>query len=106
MARGLAAKPFEAPEQKLPDALKALTYDQYRSIRFRPDHALWHGQKRGFEAQFFHLGFYYKNRVDIYQIVDGKVEPIRYSRQDFTFGEGVGEWPDEDIGFAGFRLHA
>ena len=106
MARALAAKPFEAPSEKLPEALKALTYDQYRSIRFRPDHALWHGQNRGFEAQFFHPGFFYKNRVDIYQVADGKAEPIPYRREDFTFGEGVGVWPDQDMGFAGFRLHA
>ncbi len=106
MARALASKPFQAPDDKLPDSLKALTYDQYRSIRYRPDQALWHGQNRGFEAQFFHLGFFYKNRVDIHQVIDGKSEPIPYRREDFTFGKGVGTWPDQDMGFAGFRLHA
>ncbi len=40
LARALAAKPFEPPDEKLPDALKNLNYDQYRSIRFLPDHAL------------------------------------------------------------------
>ena len=56
MARARAAKPYVAPDESLPDALTKLTYDQYRSIRFRPDHALWHGENRGFEAQFFHRG--------------------------------------------------
>ena len=41
LARALAAKPFEPPDEKLPDALKDLNYDQYRSIRFLPEHALW-----------------------------------------------------------------
>jgi glucans biosynthesis protein len=48
LARALAAKAYQPPDQTLPDALKNLTYDQYRSIRFAPDHALWRGEKRGF----------------------------------------------------------
>ena len=65
LARRIASKPFEPPDEKLPDALKDLNYDQYRSIRFLPDHALWRGEKLPFEAQFFHRGFFYKNRVDL-----------------------------------------
>ncbi len=106
IARALAAKPYEAPDQTLPDALKNLTYDQYRSVRFLPDHALWRGEKRGFEAQFFHRGFYYKDRIDIYEVADGKAHAVPYRRDDFSFGEGVAKWPDADLGFAGFRLHA
>lgn len=106
LARALAAKPYQPPDQTLPDALKTLSYDQYRSIRFLPDHALWRGEKRGFEAQFFHRGFYYKDRIDIYEVADGRAKAIPYRRDDFSFGEGVLKWPEADLGFAGFRLHA
>ena len=106
MARALAAKPYEPPDESLPDALKSLSYDQYRSIRFMPEHALWRGDNRGFEAQFFHRGFFYKNKVGLFEVIDGKAQPIRYRREDFSYGEGVGKWPDGDLGFAGFRLHA
>ena len=106
MARALAGKPFVPPDETLPDALKSLTYDQYRSIRFLPDHALWKGDNRGFEAQFFHRGFFFKNKVELFEIIDGKAQPIRYRRDDFSFGEGVAKWPDSDLGFSGFRLHA
>ena len=106
LARALAAKPYEAPDQKLPDALKSLTYDQYRSIRFLPEHALWRGENRGFEAQFFHRGFFYKDKIDIYEVADGKAHLIPYKREDFSFGEGIGAWPEDNLGFAGFRLHA
>ena len=102
----LAGKPYEAPDQALPDALKSLTYDQYRSIRFVPDHALWRGDNRGFEAQFFHRGFFYKDKIDIYEVIDGKARVIPYKRDSFSFGAGVGTWPDANLGFAGFRLHA
>jgi glucans biosynthesis protein len=106
MARALAAKPYVAPDESLPEALTKLNYDQYRSIRFRPDHALWRGENRGFEAQFFHRGFFYKPKVDLFEVVDGRARPIKYQRDDFTIGEGIGTWPGDDLGFAGFRLHA
>ena len=106
LARSLAEKAFEPPDEKLPDALQNLNYDQYRSIRFLPDHALWHGKKLPFEAQFFHRGFYYKNRVDVFEVTNGRATAIKYKRDDFSFGEGVSQWPDAELGFAGFRIHA
>ena len=45
MARMLAGKPYEAPDEQLPGGLKDLDYDQYRSIRFLPERALWRGRK-------------------------------------------------------------
>lgn len=105
IARALATKPFVPPDEKLPDALKNLDYDQYRSIRFTPDKALWRGEKLPFEVQFFHRGFFYKNKVDIFQVVDRTAAPVSYRRGDFSFGEGLGQWPDADLGFAGFRIH-
>jgi glucans biosynthesis protein len=106
LARGLAAKPFEPPDEKLPDALKNLDYDKYRSIRFLPEHALWRDEKLPFQVQFFHRGFFYKNRVDLFEVNNGRATPIRYRRDEFSFGEGLGQWPDTDLGFAGFRIHA
>ncbi len=106
LARNLAEKSFEPPDEKLPDALQNLNYDQYRSLRFRPDHALWHGEKLPFEAQFFHRGFYYKDRVDLFEVTNGRAVAIKYQRDDFSFGEGIPQWPDVDLGFAGFRIHA
>jgi glucan biosynthesis protein len=106
LARTLATKPFEPPDEKLPDALTNLNYDQYRSIRFAPEKALWRDEKLPFEVQFFHRGFFYKNRVNIFQVVNRSVMPVPYRREDFSFGEGLGQWPDGNIGFAGFRIHA
>lgn len=106
LARALAAKAFAPADEKLPDALKNLNYDQYRSIRFAPGKALWRDEKLPFEVQFFHRGFFYKNRVEIFQVANKSVMPVPYRRDDFSFGEGLGQWPDVDIGFAGFRVHA
>ena len=95
-----------APDSKLTDSLKDLNYDQYRSIRFLPEHALWRGEKLPFEVQFFHRGFFYKNRVDVYEVVDGQAKKIQYRPDDFSFGEIKPPPPDADLGFGGFRIHA
>ena len=44
LARDLAQKPYKAPDNKLPDVLKDLTYDRYRMIRFKPDQAIWRAE--------------------------------------------------------------
>jgi glucans biosynthesis protein len=106
MARDLASKAFKAPDNKLPDSLKDLDYDHYRMIRFSPERALWRGEKLPFEAQFFHRGFFYTNRVDIYEVKNGQAAKIAYQPDLFSFGEVPPPNPDVDLGFAGFRLHA
>ena len=75
------AKPYKAPDNKLPDALKDLTYDRYRMIRFKPDQALWRAEGLPFQLQFFHRGFYYANRVDIFEVKDGARDPDRLFAQ-------------------------
>jgi glucans biosynthesis protein len=105
MARDTASKPFKAPDNKLPDNLKDLDYDRYRAIRFLPDRALWRGEKLPFEVQFFHRGFFYANRVDIYEVANGQATKIAYQPESFSFGDNAPPKPGVDLGFAGFRLH-
>jgi glucans biosynthesis protein len=105
-ARDLAAKPFKAPDSRLPDNLKDLNYDRYRAIRFLPDRALWRGEKLPFEVQFFHRGFVYANRVDILEVANGQATGIAYRPENFSFGDTPSPKSDADLGFAGFRLHA
>ena len=104
MAQDLAQKPFQPPDGKLPEAFAHLTYDQYRDFRFDPQRALWRDQGLLFTLQLFHRGFLYTNRVDLYEVVDGTAQPIRYSPDLFTFGANPRP-PDDDLGFAGFRVH-
>src|SRR3954452_25627145 len=105
-ARELAQKPYKPPDNKLPDALKDLTYDRYRMIRFRPDHAWWRNEGLPFQLQFFHRGFYYANRVDLFEVKDGQAFPIIYSPDMFTFGDQPPDLKNSgNLGFAGFRIH-
>ncbi|HTI82279.1 MAG TPA: glucan biosynthesis protein G [Acetobacteraceae bacterium] len=103
MAREIAQKPFQAPDQTLPDQLKNLDYQQYRSIRFDPSRALWKGAGTRFTAEFFHRGYLYKDAVQIYEVANGRATHIRYNPAMFTFDKVAP--PTVDIGYAGFRLH-
>lgn len=105
LARALAARPFRAPEQTLPPALAKIGYDQYRDFRYRDRRALWREAGLPFQAQFFHRGFLFKDRVDIHTVRDGIATPFSFSTDLFDYTpQPVPEVGD--IGFAGFRLHA
>jgi glucans biosynthesis protein len=72
LAQQLAQKPYQAPDQAVPDNLKKLDYDQYRKIRYIPEKALWRGEGLPFQIQLFHRGFFYTSRVEIFEVADGK----------------------------------
>lgn len=101
LARDLAEKPYQPPDSALPDALKNLDYAAYRTVRFDRDKALWRGLGGKFTVQFFSRGYLFKDRVDIFEVADGRVTPIRYAADMFDLGR-IGPVPDGDLGFAGF----
>ena len=106
MARALAQAPFKVPDKSIPADLKGIGYDQYRSIRFRRDKALWRGEGLPFQVEFFHRGFIFEDRVQVYVVEDGKAELFAYSPDLFTFGLAKPPPANSNAGFAGFRLHA
>jgi glucans biosynthesis protein len=105
LARALAARAYRLPGDALPPALAKIGYDQYRDFRYRAERALWRGDGLPFQAQFFHRGFLFKDRVDVFTVHDGRATP-------FAFSTGLFDYKPQpvpkvgDIGFAGFRLHA
>jgi glucans biosynthesis protein len=105
LAQRRAAQSYVKPAEELPESLAKLSYDQYRDIRFRADHALWHGQGL-FEVQFFHRGFNFGRKVAISEVTDTGVQPVPYDSSQFDFGalNQPVKLPPE-TGFAGFRVH-
>ena len=93
LARALAAAPFKAPDSVLPEALAKLGYDDYRQVRFDPAQSLWRGAKLPFEVQFFHRGWLYKDRVDLFEVVDGKARPIEYRPEMFDLSRRISASP-------------
>lgn len=106
-AQKLAKDSFQDTKSPVPDWLLKITYDQWRQIRFRPDQAVWRGDKLPFQVQFFHPGLYY-NRTVVVNIVDHTgIHPVPFSPSQFDYGKNdfASKVPQE-LGFAGFRVHA
>ncbi|MET0519668.1 MAG: glucan biosynthesis protein G [Burkholderiaceae bacterium] len=108
-ARQQAQAAYQAPANALPAELKALSYDQYRDIRFKPERALWRKEQLPFELMFFHLGKFQTQAVRINELTPEGARPIAFRREDFDYGKNKlgpaqqAQWGD--LGFAGFRVH-
>ncbi|MDD5599760.1 MAG: glucan biosynthesis protein, partial [Victivallaceae bacterium] len=105
-AHKLAARPFQPP-MAVPEFLQQLSYDQWRDIRFRPERALWAGDKLNFTIQFFHTGFLYNYSVKINEVDHRGAYEYRFSPELFDYGKN--DFKDKKLasnrGFAGFRIH-
>ena len=105
-ARDLAREPFKKPDATLPKELQDLSYDRYRDIRFRPDHAWWRGAKLPFEVMFFHRGFIYQDRVRINEVTSAGVREIAFDPAMFDYGKNKLDAAKlRGTGFAGLRVH-
>ena len=106
LAKALAARDYVEAESALPRVLEEASYDAYRDFRYRADHALWReeGDAR-FQAQFFHRGFLFRPKVDIHVVDGGQARALPFSTELFDYAPNPAPVLD-DIGFAGFRLHA
>src|SRR5450759_815506 len=101
-----ARETYRSVSRKPPAELQALNYDQYRDIRFRPDHALWRPENLPFELMFFHLGKYQTESVRINEITPRGVRHIPYESANFNYGKNkLSPQTWGDVGFAGFRAH-
>ncbi len=107
LAKSQAEHAYRNDAQAIPPELQALTYDQCRDIRYRPDHALWRLEKLPFELMFFHLGGKFQTApVRINEVTPGGVRHVAYDSADFDYGHNrlsPQKWGD--LGFAGFRAH-
>ena len=105
-AKAMAALPYKAPDSELPPALKELSYDDHRDIRFVRENGPWYNQRLPYEVQFFHLGNIFQISVPINEVIDGKARPIKYSAAFFDYGKNKLDTKNfANLGYAGFRLH-
>src|ERR1700690_103269 len=105
-AHYLASGAHQPNKDALPPAMAKLGYDQYQSIRFRGDHALWGDAGLEFRLQFFHVGRNFAEPVHLYEVIDGQSREILYDPAMFDW-EKSGIDPSlmkDHAGFAGFRV--
>lgn len=104
-ARELAARPF-SPPPLVPEPLLALDYDQYRSIRYRKQAAIWGSSTPRFSIEMFAPGNLFTTGVDLVVVENGEAFSVPVETDSF-------EAPTEEIAellasvdkVAGFRLH-
>ncbi len=107
LAQSLSEQDYASPDASLPPPLQGLNWDQYQSIDFKKDRALWVDEAQShYRAELFHLGLYFKKPVTMYEIVDGQAQEIAYDPAMFDYGRsGIqGDALPEELGFAGFRI--
>jgi glucans biosynthesis protein len=106
-ARALASKPYQPPSKVAPKALVDMGYDEYQSIRFKREDALWANLEGNFRLEFFHMGRGFKEPVRMHEIVDGQARELLYRPELFDLsrsGVNTRSLP-KDLAFAGFRIH-
>ncbi len=103
-----AKAPYQTP-QEVPQELLDLTYDELRSIRFRPDHALWREQPVNFQLHAFYPGFLFRTAVHLF-VGDGTTfQPANFGPADFSYDPPLDPARFQNIplpGIAGFRIHS
>ena len=108
-AQALAASPYQANQNDLPEPLATLDPLDYQKIKFSKDHALWAGEAPiDLRVYFFHTGMQFNTPVRMHVIDDdGMARPIRFSPDMFDYaGSGIdaATLAGQPLGFAGFRM--
>jgi glucans biosynthesis protein len=106
-ARARAHEPFVGPKARVPEWLTKITYDEWRDIRFRPEHTIWREGGIPFQVQLFHPGLYYDHTIAV-SVVDAKgPHALVFSPSQFDYGRNdFASKVPQDLGYAGFRIHA
>jgi periplasmic glucans biosynthesis protein len=106
IARSMSGTAYQGPGSELPPVIAKLSWDQWQSIRFREDHALWFGEGLRFRVQLFHLGFTIRKPVRIYAVENGQAQELSFDPALFDYertGVDSRKLPPT-LGFAGFRV--
>jgi glucans biosynthesis protein len=104
-AQALAAAPFKKGDT-LPRELQNLQYDQYRDIRYKRDHFLWHDAGLPFEVAFFHQGWHFDQPVLINVVSANTVREVKFDPSQFDYGATkIDTNALKGLGYAGFRVH-
>jgi periplasmic glucans biosynthesis protein len=103
-AAALARQPYQSAPPA--DArMAALSYDEYRDLRFEPQRARWRDDGSAFSLQFFPLGRGFTRPLRLYEVRDGQARVLEVPASDYSVGQvaaaaGVQPLP----GAAGWRL--
>jgi glucans biosynthesis protein len=105
LAEELAAREYAKPRVDVPDPFNALTAEQYRDIRFRPEASVWRGENLGYEVQLLPMGWLYDTPVEIWIVESGNARSLRADGASFAIGPSIEKAPEAaPFAFSGFRV--
>lgn len=106
IARSRAAAAFQ-PREKVPQAWRDLSYDQYRQIWFDARNALWEGTDLPQRVDVFPAGMYFPQAVALNVVENGVARPVGFDLGVFDTTDTFPEMPIGDaMGYSGLRLRA
>ena len=95
------------PRKMVPKDWLAMNYDEYRSIWFNSNKALWTGSDRPFRMDMFHPGLYFPRPIDIRIVEDGQSRPLLFDLDLFDKTDKAPKLTiDDSLGYSGLRLRA
>jgi periplasmic glucans biosynthesis protein len=103
-AAALARQPYR-PVPAADARLTALSYDDYRDIRFRPERALWRDGDSLFQVHFFPLGRGFTRPLRLFELSGGEVRALQVAAADFSVGSAASGGVQPMAGAAGWRLN-
>ena len=98
------------PEPALAPPWSELTYQQFISIAFDHDQAIWLDKSRKdngspFWLETFHRGYVQETKVKLYAVTGKDVQPIPFDPEKFDYSSaGDVAKPDASLGHAGFKV--
>jgi periplasmic glucans biosynthesis protein len=104
-AAELAKRPYEDPIRRNAPELK-LSYDQYRSIRFRSDAAIWSNENRTFTVDLFYPGFIFNVPVNVNLVTAKMARRVVFTNDLFESDQNALVANGPDTGYSGFRVRA
>jgi glucans biosynthesis protein len=105
LARNLAKQPFENPHRELPEALSALSAEDYAEIRFKSQRAFFNPAETDFSLELYHQGSMYDVPITINLVRNGEIQVIPFSAGLFDFGKtGLSGNDFSTLNYAGFGL--
>ncbi|PWE34370.1 glucan biosynthesis protein G [Maritimibacter sp. 55A14] len=104
MAQERASRPFTL-RPTVPQAWLDLKYEQYSTIRYKPEQQVWRDTDTPLRMEFFPNGLYYPFAVGIHVVENGRTRRVAYDPAVFARGDTVPDLPQGDaLGYSGFRL--
>ncbi len=105
LAARMAQEAYRAP-RSLPKAIRELSYDEMRDIRFLPKNAIWRMERLPFQLQMFHPAKYQAQRIRLHIVEGAAVRDIPFRPEYFDYGRvNLHQTVIDSLDYAGFRVH-